>query len=58
MLQDEVFGRDVVFVGNDSCLDRELLWRLERGGSGDEVSGETTRQKVARRAGYEKEHAE
>ena len=54
LLKDKIFGRDIVFVGDDSGLQRELLRRLERVGGGDQVGGETAGEEVARRAGGER----
>ena len=51
MLEDEIFGRDVVFVRDDSSLQEVLLWSFEIGGGANQVGGETAGEKVARRAG-------
>ena len=53
MLKDEVFGRSVVFVGDDSGLQDEVLRSLEGVGGGDQIGGEAAGEEVARRAGSE-----
>ena len=58
LLKNQIFGRDVVFVGNDSRVEGKLLRRFEGVGSGDQVGRETARQEVARRTGGEKEQAD
>ena len=40
LLKDEIFGRGVVFVGDDSGLKGELLRGAEGIGGGDEIGGE------------------
>jgi hypothetical protein len=59
LLKNKRFRRNIVFVGDGSHLKREVLWRLERLGSGDQVGSETARQEVARRTGreYEAKHS-
>jgi hypothetical protein len=58
LLKNKIFGRDIVFVGNDSRVKRELLWRFEGVGNRDQIGGETARQEIARRTGGEKEQAD
>ncbi len=53
LLENNIFRRHVVFVGNGSGLQGELLWSLKLWGSGDQVGRETAGQEVARGAGGE-----
>ena len=53
LLQHQIFGRDVVFVGDDASLQRELLRSLEGIGGRDEIGGEAACEEVARRTGGE-----
>jgi hypothetical protein len=58
MLKDKVFGRRILFVGEDSRLQFELLGNFECIGSRDQVGGEAASQEIARRAGNEKEQSQ
>jgi hypothetical protein len=53
MLQDERFGREIVFVGDDAGADKKRLRSLECVGALDEVGGQTAREQVARGTGGE-----
>jgi hypothetical protein len=58
LLEDQVFGRDVIFIADHTHLQGKLLRGLERRGGGDEVVCETASQQVARRTGGEKEETD
>jgi len=55
MLKNDVVGREVVLVGNNSGAELEGLRGGESVGSGDQVSGEAAGEEVAGGAGWEKE---
>src|SRR5215467_11835718 len=57
MLQDQVFRRDVVLVGENSGVQDELLRGTEFCGSFDEIGSETAREEIARRARGEHEQS-
>ena len=57
VLKNEIFGRGIVLVGDDSRLQNEWLRRFEFAGSQDEIGSQTAREDVARRAACEKQQA-
>ena len=57
VLKNQIFGRRIVLVGNDSGFEKEWLRRFEFAGSQDEIGGQTAREDVARRAACEKQQA-
>jgi hypothetical protein len=48
MLEHEIFGSEIVFVGDDSGLQDELLRCSERVGGGDQIGRKAAAEKVAR----------
>ena len=58
LLKNQIFGGDVVLVGDDSGLQGELLRSFEGVGGGDEVGGEAAGEEVARRTGGEEKETD
>jgi hypothetical protein len=58
MLEDEIFGSGIIFVGDGAGRQDELLLRFEGVGGGNKIGGQTARKKVARRAGSEQKQRE
>jgi hypothetical protein len=58
LLKNDIFGRNVVFVGDSAYLQSELLWGLKGSRTGDQVSGETAGEEVSRGARHECEAEE
>ena len=58
LLKNEVFGGDVVLIGDDSGLQGELLRSLEGVGGGDEIGGEAASEEFARRTGGEEKETD
>ena len=58
VLQDQVFGSQIVFVGDYSSLQSELLRGFERVGSGNQIGCEPAGEDIARRTRDQKRRAE